>query len=197
MTTVADILKYVETLAPTYMKMDWDNVGLLCGSREPPVTQVLVALDPFDPTFDARATAREIKRRSSGIKRVLLDQRVVSGIGNIYADEALWRAGIHGERPASALTKPAIERLLGHAREVMAEALEQGGTSFDALYVNVNGASGQLNIALKRVEGSRRRVISQSDLARQALTKRLESPTCSAAHRRSFGSRSLRGASHA
>ena len=101
-----------------------------------------VALDPFDPTFDARATAREIKRRSSGIKRVLLDQRVVSGIGNIYADEALWRAGIHGERPASALTKPAIERLLGHAREVMAEALEQGGTSFDALYVNVNGASG-------------------------------------------------------
>lgn len=101
-----------------------------------------VALDPFDPAFDVRATAREIKRRSSGIKRVLLDQRVVSGIGNIYADEALWRAGIHGERPASVLTKPTIERLLGHARDVMHEALEQGGTSFDALYVNVNGASG-------------------------------------------------------
>ncbi|MBM6545895.1 bifunctional DNA-formamidopyrimidine glycosylase/DNA-(apurinic or apyrimidinic site) lyase [Janibacter sp. YIM B02568] len=101
-----------------------------------------VALDPFDPAYDVRATAREVKRRSSGIKRVLLDQRVVSGIGNIYADEALWRAGIHGERPASGLTKPAIERLLGHARDVMGEALEQGGTSFDALYVNVNGASG-------------------------------------------------------
>lgn len=107
-----------------------------------------VALDPFDPAFDVVAVAREIKRRSSGIKRVLLDQRVVSGIGNIYADESLWRAGIHGERPASSLTKPAIQRLLGHARDVMAEALEQGGTSFDALYVNVNGASGYFDRSL-------------------------------------------------
>ncbi|MBD5829527.1 bifunctional DNA-formamidopyrimidine glycosylase/DNA-(apurinic or apyrimidinic site) lyase [Janibacter melonis] len=107
-----------------------------------------VALDPFDPAFDDRAVAREIKRRSSGIKRVLLDQRVVSGIGNIYADEALWRARIHGERPASSLTKPAIERLLGHARDVMTQALGEGGTSFDALYVNVNGASGYFDRSL-------------------------------------------------
>ncbi|GAA3619295.1 bifunctional DNA-formamidopyrimidine glycosylase/DNA-(apurinic or apyrimidinic site) lyase [Marihabitans asiaticum] len=107
-----------------------------------------VAPDPFDPAFDARAVARTIKARSSGIKRVLLDQRVVSGIGNIYADEALWRARTHGERPASALTKPAIERLLGHAREVMDQALKQGGTSFDALYVNVNGASGYFDRSL-------------------------------------------------
>ncbi|WP_370894897.1 bifunctional DNA-formamidopyrimidine glycosylase/DNA-(apurinic or apyrimidinic site) lyase [Janibacter sp. GXQ6167] len=113
-----------------------------------PLAVAHVARDPFDPEFDARLVARQIKARSSGIKRVLLDQRVVSGIGNIYADEALWRAGIHGERAASALTKPAIERLLGHARDVMQDALAQGGTSFDALYVNVNGASGYFDRSL-------------------------------------------------
>lgn len=101
-----------------------------------------IALDPFDPGYDRAAVIRDVKRRDSGIKRVLLNQTVVSGIGNIYADEALWRAGVHGERIAATLTKPAIGRLLDHARDVMAEALEQGGTSFDALYVNVNGASG-------------------------------------------------------
>ena len=79
---------------------------------------------------------------------MLLDQRVVSGIGNIYADEALWRAKIHGERAANALSVPAIERLLGHAQEVMTAALDQGGTSFDALYVNVNGGSGYFDRSL-------------------------------------------------
>ncbi len=107
-----------------------------------------IALDPFDPGFDQPAVVRDIKRRHSGIKRVLLNQAVVSGIGNIYADEALWRAGVHGERLADALTRPAIDRLLDHARAVMAEALEQGGTSFDALYVNVNGASGYFDRSL-------------------------------------------------
>ena len=95
-----------------------------------------IALDPFDPGYDRDAVVRDIKQRRSGIKRVLLNQTVVSGIGNIYADEALWRARIHGERLASSLTKPAIARLLDHARDVMAQALDQGGTSFDALYVN-------------------------------------------------------------
>lgn len=101
-----------------------------------------IALDPFDPYYDRDAVVRDVKGRRSGIKRVLLNQTVVSGIGNIYADESLWRAGVHGERLASDLTRPAIGRLLDHARDVMAEALAQGGTSFDALYVNVNGASG-------------------------------------------------------
>ena len=91
---------------------------------------------------------RDVKRRRSGIKRVLLNQTVVSGIGNIYADEALWRAGVHGERLANVLTKPAIGRLLDHASDVMAEALASGGTSFDALYVNVNGASGYFERSL-------------------------------------------------
>ncbi len=107
-----------------------------------------IARDPFDPGFDRQATIRDIKRRRSGIKRVLLNQTVVSGIGNIYADEALWRAGVHGERLASALTKPAIGRLLDHAKDVMADALAQGGTSFDSLYVNVNGASGYFDRSL-------------------------------------------------
>ncbi|MGO0576878.1 bifunctional DNA-formamidopyrimidine glycosylase/DNA-(apurinic or apyrimidinic site) lyase [Ornithinimicrobium panacihumi] len=100
-----------------------------------------IAPDPLEPSFDLAATARRMKSKDSEVKRVLLDQTVVSGVGNIYADEALWRAGVHGRRPASALTKPALGRLLGHATDVMLEALGQGGTSFDALYVNVNGAS--------------------------------------------------------
>ncbi|MFX0537752.1 bifunctional DNA-formamidopyrimidine glycosylase/DNA-(apurinic or apyrimidinic site) lyase [Ornithinimicrobium sp. Y1847] len=107
-----------------------------------------IAPDPLEPAFDVAAVTRRIKSKDSEIKRVLLDQTVVSGIGNIYADEALWRAGVHGRRPASALTKPALGRLLGHAEDVMREALGQGGTSFDALYVNVNGASGYFDRSL-------------------------------------------------
>jgi formamidopyrimidine-DNA glycosylase len=91
---------------------------------------------------------RALCRRSTKIKPLLLDQRRVAGIGNIYADEALWRAQVHGERVCATLTKPALARLLDHAREVMAEALGQGGTSFDALYVNVNGASGYFDRSL-------------------------------------------------
>lgn len=107
-----------------------------------------IALDPLEPVFDAAVAARAVHRRASGIKRVLLDQSAVSGIGNIYADESLWRAGIHGERPANTLTKPAITRLLGHAQDVMRSALDAGGTSFDALYVNVNGQSGYFDRSL-------------------------------------------------
>ncbi|WEV78457.1 bifunctional DNA-formamidopyrimidine glycosylase/DNA-(apurinic or apyrimidinic site) lyase [Janibacter cremeus] len=113
-----------------------------------PTSIAHIALDPFDPDYDRSAVIADIKRRRSGIKRVLLNQTVVSGIGNIYADEALWRAGIHGERLASSLTGPVIGRLLDHAKDVMSDALEQGGTSFDALYVNVNGASGYFDRSL-------------------------------------------------
>lgn len=107
-----------------------------------PVAVAHIARDPFDPLFDAAAVVARLKTRRGAIKTALLDQGLVSGIGNIYADEALWRTGIHGLRGAANLTKPTLRRLLDNAREVMAEALEQGGTSFDALYVNVNGASG-------------------------------------------------------
>ncbi len=107
-----------------------------------------IAPDPLEPAFDRDAVVRRIRTSHSGIKRVLLNQSVVSGIGNIYADEALWRAGVHGERAASALSRPRVAALLDHATDVMREALDQGGTSFDALYVNVNGASGYFDRSL-------------------------------------------------
>ena len=101
-----------------------------------------IAPDPLEPAFDQGAVIARLKSRHTAGKRSLLDQGLISGIGNIYADEALWRGEVHGEREAAALSKPALGRLVQHAREVMLEALGQGGTSFDALYVNVNGASG-------------------------------------------------------
>lgn len=107
-----------------------------------------IAQDPLEPGFDAPSVARRMKAKDVAVKRLLLDQAVVSGIGNIYADEALWRTQVHGARLASSMTKPAMVRLLGHAADVMREALGQGGTSFDALYVNVNGASGYFDRSL-------------------------------------------------
>ncbi len=101
-----------------------------------------IARDPLDPDFDAAATVRAIRHKDSEVKRVLLDQSVVSGIGNIYADEALWRSSINGRRRGSALTSAQVRTVVSNAREVMLEALAQGGTSFDSLYVNVNGESG-------------------------------------------------------
>ena len=112
------------------------------GGADLPAEVAHIARDLFDPQLDVEALVADIRRRRSGIKRVLLNQTVVSGIGNIYADEALWRAGVHGERLCSALSKPALGRILDHARDVMLEALGQGGTSFDAQYVNVNGQAG-------------------------------------------------------
>ncbi|BCK54345.1 bifunctional DNA-formamidopyrimidine glycosylase/DNA-(apurinic or apyrimidinic site) lyase [Nocardia wallacei] len=107
-----------------------------------------IGRDPLDPRFDADAVVRVMRGKRSEIKRVLLDQTVVSGVGNIYADEALWRARLHGERVAATLTRPVLHGLLTEVRAVMTEALEVGGTSFDALYVNVNGQSGYFERAL-------------------------------------------------
>ena len=107
-----------------------------------------IARDPMDPAFDDDAFVRSVRSRDSEVKRILLDQTVASGIGNIYADEALWRARIHGGRPGRALRAADVRELLAHVRAVMREALEQGGTSFDALYVNVNGESGYFDRSL-------------------------------------------------
>ncbi|MDN5547384.1 MAG: bifunctional DNA-formamidopyrimidine glycosylase/DNA-(apurinic or apyrimidinic site) lyase [Rhodococcus sp. (in: high G+C Gram-positive bacteria)] len=109
---------------------------------------VHIARDPFDPQFDQSAVAARIKTRRTGIKRALLDQTLVSGIGNIYADEALWTAEVHGETAASSLSKPKISAVIDAAREVMAAALAQGGTSFDSLYVDVAGSSGYFSRSL-------------------------------------------------
>jgi formamidopyrimidine-DNA glycosylase len=113
-----------------------------------PVPVQHIARDPFDPDFDREAVTALIRGSRRGIKRVLLDQTVVSGIGNIYADEALWRAGIHYDRSADRLSRRSVETLLDSAVAVMAEALAAGGTSFDELYVNVNGQSGYFDRSL-------------------------------------------------
>lgn len=101
-----------------------------------------IARDPLDPAFDDRALRTALARRRSAIKRVLLDQTVLSGVGNIYADEALWAARIHPETSADTLPTRAVNRLLAETRAVLLKALAEGGTSFDAQYVNVNGQAG-------------------------------------------------------
>jgi formamidopyrimidine-DNA glycosylase len=107
-----------------------------------------LARDPLDPRFDIDAVVNVLRRKHSEIKRQLLDQTVVSGIGNIYADEALWRAKVNGARIADTLTRPKLTAVLQAAAEVMGDALAQGGTSFDSLYVNVNGQSGYFERSL-------------------------------------------------
>jgi formamidopyrimidine-DNA glycosylase len=113
-----------------------------------PETITHIAPDPLEPAFDRGAVIARLKSRHTAVKRSLLDQGLVSGIGNIYADEALWRAKVHGEREAAALSRPALRRLIEHASEVMLEALGRGGTSFDELYVDVFGASGYFDRSL-------------------------------------------------
>jgi len=124
--------------------------GLLysAGGADLPPEIAHVARDPLDPEFDDDEFVRRVRRRAAAVKRLLLDQGLVSGIGNIYADEALWRAGIHGERPGDRLTTAQVRLLLAEARAVMRAALDQGGTSFDSLYVNVNGDSGYFDRSL-------------------------------------------------
>lgn len=124
------------------------GLSLSVGGAELPAEIAHIARDPFDLDYDVDAVARRIRSKQSGIKRLLLDQTVVSGIGNIYADEALWRARLHYEKPGRTLTRPAALGLLAAARDVMADALAVGGTSFDALYVNVNGESGYFDRSL-------------------------------------------------
>jgi formamidopyrimidine-DNA glycosylase len=101
-----------------------------------------IARDPLDPAFDDRLWRATLARKNSAVKRVLLDQTVVSGVGNIYADESLWAARIHPETPANLLSTRAARRLLTEVRAVLEKALAEGGTSFDAQYVNVNGQAG-------------------------------------------------------
>jgi formamidopyrimidine-DNA glycosylase len=113
-----------------------------------PLSLAHIARDPMDPRFDDTAFLAALRRRSSGVKRALLDQTLISGVGNIYADEALWRSKLHYERPADSLSRAQAALLLSSARDVMAAALAVGGTSFDSLYVNVNGESGYFSRTL-------------------------------------------------
>ncbi len=118
--------------------------GLLvvAGGEKLPSTIAHIARDPLDDAFDDAAFRVALMRRRTGVKRALLDQTLVSGVGNIYADEALWRARLHWARPTETLTRPEVTRLLAAVRTVLWEALAAGGTSFDALYVSTEGVSG-------------------------------------------------------
>ena len=107
-----------------------------------------IARDPLDEFFDPAAVRRKFLRTSSGIKKVLLDQSVISGVGNIYADEALWRARLHYAKPARTLSAAQTRELLEAVTQVLHESLAAGGTSFDALYVNVLGESGYFERSL-------------------------------------------------
>lgn len=107
-----------------------------------PHSALHIAVDPFDPLFDRTAVIARMRSRKAAIKSVILNQEIMSGVGNIYADESLWRAKIHPETPACDLSSRKIGALVDAAVAVMAEAIKAGGTSFDSLYINVNGESG-------------------------------------------------------
>src|SRR5580692_1915249 len=131
-------------LAP-FAHGDLDGPG---ETREVPAPIAHIAPDPMEAAFDAGDFAARLTRRHTGVKRALLDQSLISGVGNIYADEALWRARLHWARPTETLNGPEVSRLLTAVREVLGEALAVGGTSFDDLYVNVNGESGYFERSL-------------------------------------------------
>ncbi|MBG0815417.1 bifunctional DNA-formamidopyrimidine glycosylase/DNA-(apurinic or apyrimidinic site) lyase [Planomonospora sp. ID82291] len=157
-------------------------------SRWVPEPIAHIAADPFEDAFDDERFAVDLRRRRTEVKRALLDQSLISGVGNIYADEALWRARLHGTRPTDTLTRPKIAELLAAARAVMSEALAEGGTSFDSLYVNVNGESGYFERSLAvygRRDGPCRRC--GTPIVREAFMNRssYSCPRCQPAPRRS------------
>jgi formamidopyrimidine-DNA glycosylase len=135
----------VDTLVPT-----GDGLAAGHGSASPliPSQVAHIARDPLDPGFSDAAFLAALRRKNTGIKRALLDQTLISGVGNIYADEALWAAKVHYARPAATLSPARSKALLREVRLVLAKALAEGGTSFDAQYVNVNGESGYFSHSL-------------------------------------------------
>jgi formamidopyrimidine-DNA glycosylase len=124
------------------------GLSLSPGGAELPPEIAQIGRDPFDPDFDLSEVVSRMRRRSTVIKRALLDQQLVSGIGNIYADEALWEARMHYARATRTLSRAQAAAVITAAADVMRSALDHGGTSFDALYVNVNGSSGYFDRSL-------------------------------------------------
>lgn len=113
-----------------------------------PVSAAHITRDPLDPDFDIKAVLAKLAKKNSGIKRVLLDQQTLSGIGNIYADEALWRSQLHYDQPAASLSPAKAKQLLANVQQILADAVLEGGTSFDEQYKNVNGESGYFAVSL-------------------------------------------------
>jgi formamidopyrimidine-DNA glycosylase len=133
---------------------------VVAGGADLPDDIAHIARDPLDPEFDDAAFGKALRAKRTGVKRALLDQSLVSGVGNIYADESLWRARLHYDRPTATLTKPQVADLLTSIRQVLNESLRAGGTSFDALYVSTEGVSGlferELNVYGREDEPSPR-----------------------------------------
>jgi formamidopyrimidine-DNA glycosylase len=139
-------LKRQELVYSDQRTFGWLSVEELSGGV--PQSALHIALDPFDAAFDRDAVIAKMKSRKAAIKSVILNQEIMSGVGNIYADESLWRAKIHPEVSASDLSVRKIGTLVDSAIEVMSEAVAVGGTSFDAMYINVNGESGFFETSL-------------------------------------------------
>ncbi|WP_167131531.1 bifunctional DNA-formamidopyrimidine glycosylase/DNA-(apurinic or apyrimidinic site) lyase [Paramicrobacterium chengjingii] len=132
----------IDALVPTEDGYAGGYAGMTTALPTIPTQVAHIARDILDPAFDVPRVIDRIRLRRSVIKRALLDQTLISGIGNIYADEALWAAGVHGEQTASRMSRTRIAAVLDAVASVLDKALAEGGTSFDAQYVNVNGESG-------------------------------------------------------
>ena len=136
---------------PDLRFVDQRTFGHLClepGGAELPPAIRHIAPDPLEPAFDDDRFAARLRARRTGIKRALLDQSLISGVGNIYADEALWRARLHWDKGSGQLRRQDVNRLLAAIRAVFADAIGAGGTSFDSLYVRVNGQGGYFSRSL-------------------------------------------------
>lgn len=142
----ARALRFVDQRTFGWMAVEPLVAGV--GGRLVPMCAAHIAADPFESDYDADEVARRLRSRRTGVKAALLDQQLVSGIGNIYADESLWRVRRHWATPANRLRQTDARALLAAAADVMTEALAAGGTSFDSLYVNVNGSSGYFSRSL-------------------------------------------------
>lgn len=135
----------LDDLVPT---PDGQPGGLGSDAPVVPATAQHISRDPLDPAFDDDDFVKRLRGKKTGIKSALLDQTLISGVGNIYADEALWRVGLHYNRECAGLAPKKVRELLGSIRDVFAQALHDGGTSFDWQYVNVNGQSGYFSQSL-------------------------------------------------
>lgn len=123
--------------------LESDNLG-----GQVPHSASHIALDPLDERFNSANVIEKMLKRSAGIKKVLLDQQVMSGVGNIYADETLWRSKLHYDIPTNQLSIAKLNEVIGHATDILKSAVQAGGTSFDEQYKNVNGESGYFEVSL-------------------------------------------------
>ncbi|WP_434612782.1 bifunctional DNA-formamidopyrimidine glycosylase/DNA-(apurinic or apyrimidinic site) lyase [Arthrobacter sp. A5] len=137
---------FVTSLVPTSDGLPGGQAA--CALPLIPAEAAHIGRDPLDPAFSQETFYQKLRSRKTGLKRALLDQGLISGIGNIYADEALWLAQLHFARPTDTLRRAEAQRVVDAAKDVMGRALDAGGTSFDSLYVNVNGDSGYFDRSL-------------------------------------------------